>query len=132
MKLLSRILVVVLVVGGGYLGYEVLLPEPASFVNIPVRITSDCKVDPKDAPLSVKANDQITWIAQGSAADVQFPNTPFHDGNSFHVAVGPTATESGRLKRRVKLCVALGMTCDYTYTVTQNGKVCDPRVIVTK
>ena len=75
MKLLSRILAVIVVVGGAYVGYEVLLPEPANFVNVPVRITSDCKVEPKDVTLSVKANDQVSWIAQGSDADVQFANT---------------------------------------------------------
>lgn len=137
MRSLSRVLavaaVIVVVVGGSFLALKVLVPQPAAFVDVPVSISSDCVVSPKTAYLSVKANNQLTWTAQGSSADVQFQKSPFHNGKEFSVSVGPSATGSGPLKRRAKLCAVLAITpCEYDYTVTQNGRTCDPRVIVTR
>lgn len=136
MRSLLRVLAIavglIAVVGGGYVGFQVLVPQPADFVNVDVTITN-CVVYPKTATVSVKANNQINWkVVSGGDAQVSFTKTPFHAGKVFDVPANAIGTNSGPLKRRTKFCAAIGWQCEYDYTVTQNGQICDPKVIVTK
>lgn len=84
-------------------------------------ITIDCNqytVNPDDQP--VREGDKVTWTTSPSGADftIDFDETPFEEGNQFGKKKNNGKVKKGAHKKPHK------------YTVTVNGRVIDPRIIV--
>ncbi len=71
-------------------------------------------------PMVIAAGDQIEWQSGAGAIDIDFTSSPF-TGKSFH------APHNGKTPKSGKAHTTPG---NYKYTVSGNGKVTDPIVIV--
>jgi hypothetical protein len=89
--------------------------------NKEIRILQDGNVDLDDCPVSKKGKDKVRWVSEYGPWTVTFADNPFDGPGTFKVAAGKKSNWSDD---------AIGAERTCKYTVTGNGIVVDPNIIV--